>query len=127
MIMPRATILLAEDDLSFLQAITDSLPDAGYQVHPAAGPREALLQLSDAIDLLITDLWMPGIDGLALLQQAKQLHPSLEVLLITGNATVATAVQAMKAGAFDYLTKPFAPPDLLEGVERALEQRRVRG
>ena len=124
--MPRATILLAEDDASVLQAIGDSLADAGYRVLRAASAREALLQLSDATDLLITDLWMPGIDGLALLQQAKHLHPLLEVLLITGDATVATAIQAMKSGAFDYLTKPFAPPDLLDVVERALERRRMR-
>jgi DNA-binding NtrC family response regulator len=124
--MPRATILLAEDDASVLQAIGDSLTDAGYRVLRAASAREALLQLSAGTDLLITDLWMPGIDGLALLQQAKELHPLLEVLLITGNATIATAIQAMKSGAFDYLTKPFAPPDLLEVVERALERRRMR-
>ena len=124
--MPRATILLAEDDASVLQAIGDSLGDAGYKVLRATSAREALLQLSDATDLLVTDLWMPGIDGLALLQQAKNLHPLLEVLLITGNATVATAIQAMKSGAFDYLTKPFAPPDLLDVVERALERRRMR-
>ncbi|MGN6366823.1 MAG: sigma-54-dependent transcriptional regulator [Phycisphaerae bacterium] len=124
--MPRATIVLAEDDASVLQAIGDSLTDAGYRVLRAASAREALLQLSDVTDLLITDLWMPGIDGLALLQQAKGQFPLLEVLLITGNATVATAIQAMKSGAFDYLTKPFAPPDLLEVVERALERRRMR-
>ncbi|HUO07161.1 MAG TPA: sigma-54 dependent transcriptional regulator [Phycisphaerae bacterium] len=124
--MPRANILLAEDDLSVLQAIADSLSDAGYKVARAPSAREALLQLSDTTDLLITDLWMPGIDGLALLQQAKQRHPLLEVLLITGNATVATAIQAMKSGAFDYLTKPFAPPDLLDIVERALEHRRLQ-
>ena len=124
--MPRATIVLAEDDASVLQALGDSLTDAGYKVLRAASARQALLQLSDATDLLITDLWMPGIDGLALLQQAKHLHPLLEVLLITGNATVATAIQAMKSGAFDYLTKPFAPPDLLDVVERALERRRMR-
>ncbi len=124
--MPRATILIAEDDLSVLQAVGDVLQDAGYEVLRAPSGREALLKLSEAVQLLITDLWMPGMDGLALLTEAKQRHPLLEVLLITGNATVPSAIQAMKAGAFDYLTKPFTPPDLLDVVERALEHQRMR-
>jgi two-component system response regulator HydG len=124
--MSRATIVLAEDDPSVLQAVGDSLQDAGYAVLRAASGREALLKLSAGVDLLITDLWMPGIDGLALLARAKADFPLTEVVLITGNATVPSAVAAMKAGAFDYLTKPFTPPDLLDAVERAVERRRMR-
>src|ERR1043165_8342268 len=101
--MRRATILLAEDDASVLQAIGDSLQDAGYAVLRAASGREALVKASDRVDVLITDLWMPGIDGLALLTQCKRDYPLMEVILITGNATVPSAIQAMKAGAFDYL------------------------
>ncbi len=124
--MPRATILLAEDDASVLQAIGDTLQDAGYGLLRAASGREALLKLSPDVDVLITDLWMPGIDGLAVLSQARRDSPLTEVILITGNATVPSAIQAMKAGAFDYLTKPFTPPDLLDVLERALEHRRMR-
>ncbi len=124
--MPRATILLAEDDASVLQAIGDTLQDAGYGLLRAASGREALLKLSPDVDVLITDLWMPGIDGLAVLGQARRDSPLTEVILITGNATVPSAIQAMKAGAFDYLTKPFTPPDLLDLLERALEHRRMR-
>ena len=124
--MPRATILLAEDDASVLQAVGDALQDAGYKVLRAASGRDALLMLSEEVHLLVTDLWMPGMDGLALLTEARQRQPLLEVILITGNATVPSAIQAMKAGAFDYLTKPFTPPDLLDVVERALEHRRLR-
>jgi DNA-binding NtrC family response regulator len=127
--MPRGTILLAEDDTSVLQAIGDALQDAGYDVLRAESGHAALLKLSNdkgGVDLLITDLWMPGMDGLALLTEVKQRAPLTEVILITGNATVASAVQAMKAGAFDYLMKPFTPPDLLDVVDRALEHRRMR-
>jgi len=124
--MPRATVLLTEDDPSVLESVGDALQDAGYEVLRAPSSREALLKLSDAVHLLITDLWLPGVDGLALLTEAKQRHPLLEVVLITGNATVQSAIQAMKAGAFDYLTKPFTPPDILDVVERALEHRRLR-
>jgi DNA-binding NtrC family response regulator len=122
----RGTILLAEDDPSVLQAIGDALRDAGYNVLRASSGRDAILQLTAKVELLITDLWMPVMDGLALLEKAKEKQPLLEVVLITGNATVASAVQAMKAGAFDYLTKPFTPPDLQEVVARALEHKRLR-
>jgi DNA-binding NtrC family response regulator len=137
--MPRATILLAEDDPSVLLAVGDALEAAGYAVLRATSGKETLALLrihgeaahpEDApsqggIDLLITDLWMPGIDGLALLTETKRAWPSVEVLLITGNATVPSAVRAMKAGAFDYLTKPFTPPELLDVVTRALDHRRL--
>ncbi|MEI8198201.1 MAG: response regulator, partial [Phycisphaerae bacterium] len=122
----RGTILLAEDDASVLQAIGDALRDAGYTVLRACSGRDALLQLTSKIDLLITDLWMPMMDGLALLEKSKQKQPLTEVVMITGNATVPSAVQAMKAGAFDYLTKPFTPPELLEVVGRALEHKWLR-
>ena len=122
----RGTILLAEDDASVLQAIGDALRDAGYTVLRAHSGRDALLQLTHKIDLLITDLWMPVMDGLALLEKSKEKQPLTEVVMITGNATVPSAVQAMKAGAFDYLTKPFTPPELLEVVGRALEHKRLR-
>ncbi len=109
-----------------LKAIGDVLQDDGYAVLRAPTGRDALLMLSESVHILITDLWMPGMDGLALLEEAKQRFPLLEVVLITGNATVPSAVQAMKAGAMDYLTKPFDPPELLEVVARALEHRQMR-
>ncbi len=122
----RATILLAEDDLSVLTALAMVLGQAGYTVLKAGSGGDALRMLGPGVQLLISDLWMPGMDGLTLLEQARQRQPLLEVVIITGNATVPSAVQAMKLGAFDYLTKPFAPPDLLDVVERALEHSRTR-
>ena len=127
--MARATILLAEDDASVLQAIADALenaPGGGYRVLRASSGKEALAKLTERVDVLVTDLWMPGIDGLALLTESKERQPLTEVILITGNATVPSAIAAMKAGAFDYLTKPFTPPDLLDVLDRALEHRRMR-
>ncbi len=121
----RGTILLTEDDASVLYALALVLEQAGYRVLKAANGRDALLMLSGQVQLLITDLWMPNMDGLALLEEVRRAFPRLEVVMITGNATVASAVQAMKAGAFDYLTKPFTPPDLLEVVERAIEHGRL--
>ena len=122
----RGRILLAEDDLSVLEALTMALRNAGYEVLPARSGHEALRLLSPEVDLLISDLWMPRMDGLALLDEARKAAPALPTVIITGNATVPSAVRAMKLGAFDYLTKPFTPPELLEVVDRAIEQGRLR-
>ena len=123
----RGKILLAEDDQSVLDALTMVLRQAGYDVLPARSGRDALRMLSAEVDLLISDLWMPQMDGLALLDEARRSVAALQTVIITGNATVPSAVRAMKLGAFDYLTKPFTPPDLLEVVERAMEQHRLAG
>ncbi|MGC8624448.1 MAG: sigma-54-dependent transcriptional regulator [Phycisphaerae bacterium] len=122
----RGRILLAEDDPSVLEALTMALRNAGYDVLPARSGRDALRMLSAQVDLLIADLWMPQMDGLALLDETRKAVPALPAVIITGNATVPSAVRAMKLGAFDYLLKPFTPPDLLEVVERAIEQGRLR-
>lgn len=122
----RPKILLAEDDASVLSALAMVLEHAGYSVLKAASGADALRMLGPEVQLLVSDLWMPGMDGLALLEQARRMQPLLEVVIITGNATVPSAVQAMKLGAYDYLTKPFAPPDLLDVVERSLEHARTR-
>ncbi len=121
----RGRILLAEDDPSVLDALARVLTDAGYEVLTARTGHDAMLMLSTDIHLLISDLWMPQMDGLALLDEAHQTVPAMPTVIITGNATVPSAVRAMKLGAFDYLTKPFAPPDLLDVVERALEHGRL--
>ncbi len=118
----RGRILLAEDDVSVLEALSQALRNTGYDVLTARNGREALRMLSPEVDLLISDLWMPQMDGLALLDEARKAVPTLQTVIITGNATVPSAVRAMKLGAFDYLTKPFTPPDLLDVVERAMEQ-----
>ncbi len=122
----RPTVLLAEDDVSVLSALAMVLEQAGYTTLKATTGADALRMLGPQVQLLVSDLWMPGMDGLALLELARRACPLLEVVIITGNATVPSAVQAMKLGAYDYLTKPFAPPDLLDVVERALEHARTR-
>lgn len=119
-------ILLVEDDQGARQAIAQWLEQAGYEVKAVSDGRSALDVIDTSVHLVISDLWMPRMDGLALLEEVRQREPGIEFVMITGNATVPSAVQAMKLGAFDYLLKTFAPPDLLEVVQRAMEHRRAK-
>lgn len=119
-------ILLVEDDQGARQAIALWLEQAGYSVTAVSDGREALDAVNASVHLVISDLWMPRMDGLALLEEVRRREPTVEFVMITGNATIPSAVQAVKLGAFDYLLKTFAPPDLLDVVQRALEHRRAK-
>ncbi len=112
-------ILIVDDEQNMRIALFEALKRNGYEVEVAENGRMALelLQKSNP-DILITDIRMPEIDGLELLHQAKQMKPELPVVIITGYATINTAVEAMKNGAFDYIMKPF-PVEVIENtVER---------
>src|SRR5437660_11396478 len=99
---------------------------AGHRCLTATDPHRALSLLeSERPDLLLTDLKMPEVDGLALLRRAKELDPALPVIVITAFATIESAVAAIKEGAFDYLPKNFSVDQLTVVVERALRQRRL--
>jgi two-component system response regulator HydG len=98
-----------------------------HEVDLAADGRSGLERLErHAYDLILTDVRLPDLDGFAVLAQARQRSPDTEVILMTAYASVDAAVQAVKAGAYDYLAKPFEPDDLLLKVERALERRELR-
>lgn len=124
--MTLGRILLVDDDESVRRVTQLQLLQAGYEVATAADGREALQLLRVAPrDLIITDLQMPGISGIDLLSQARVGHPDTTVVLITAFGSIENAVEAMKAGAFDYLTKPVHPDELLLVVNRALERQRL--
>ncbi|MCX5759398.1 MAG: sigma 54-interacting transcriptional regulator, partial [Candidatus Hydrogenedentes bacterium] len=123
----KPKILITEDDHVQRQIIADILIRAGYATTCAATGSEAVEALKDdAFDMLLTDLSMPGMDGLELLRHAKRLRPDIEVVVMTAYATVATAVTAMKEGATDYLEKPFDKDELLLVAARALERGDLR-
>ncbi len=123
----KSKILIAEDDQVQREILTDILTKSGYAVRPMTSGPEALAAMSDeSFDLLLTDMRMPEMDGLDLLQQAKRILPELEVVVMTAFATVQTAVNAMKEGACDYLAKPFDKDELLVVVEKALKQGGLR-
>ncbi len=120
------SILLVDDEPSILSVLSTLLKGQGFDIRPALGGEKALEYLrSDPFDLMITDIRMQPVDGLELLRTAKSLHPSMAVMMITAYGSVETAVDAMKKGAFDYVTKPFKVDELLITVQRALEYRRA--
>ncbi len=120
-------ILVVDDDRDMRDSLVDLLADAGYTVaaSPTGGEALEMAQRSHP-DLLITDLVMNGMQGLELLRAAKQRDGALAVVVITAFGTIESAVEAMRLGAFYYLTKPFKSADLLLVVERALEERQLR-
>jgi DNA-binding NtrC family response regulator len=119
-------ILLVEDDASVRNAIAAVLRDEGYAVLTAGDGREAMDALKPGTDLVVADLMMPNVDGRELLRWVMQNHPGTAVILMTGYGTIPQAVEAIKAGATAYLTKPLNPEELLLHVKKALEDKRLR-
>lgn len=122
----RPKILVVDDDKLTLDILTSMLERDGYQVTPVTNGKEALASLSrEFYNLILTDLVMEGMDGLTLLKEAKKISPESIVLMITGHSSVETAVNAMYAGAMDYILKPCERADLLFKVQRALDRQQL--
>ena len=119
-------ILLVDDDERLRRAASKVLAAEGYQVAVAASGTEALAGLKQpGLALVISDLRLPGLDGLALLKQARELLPDVEVVMITGHGSVEKAVEAMRLGAYDFIQKPVDSAALLKTVAKALEKQRL--
>ena len=117
--MSQTRVLVVEDDEGLREALVDTLALAGYQWLEAESAEHALVLLkSEAIDIVVSDVQMAGMDGLALLRSIKLQWPKMPVLLMTAYANIEDAVVAMKEGAIDYMAKPFAPQVLLNMVGR---------
>ena len=122
-----ARLLIVEDDPTHLRALCDTLGDAGYTVVGCSDAKAALEALHEgAYDVMISDLAMPGMDGIALLRAALAHDPSMVAIIMTGEGTIGTAVAAMKSGAYDYLQKPFKLSAVLPVLQRGLEMRQLR-
>ena len=118
------TLLVVDDDPGLRESLQRTLTRAGYQVVLASDGRSALdLMQGTPLDLVLTDLRMPGMTGVELLRAAKTLLPDVDVILITAFGTIEEAVNAMKDGAYDFITKPFRGEHLLKVVGKALERR----
>lgn len=124
---PATRILIVDDEVPQMRALCDTLGGKGYATTGVATPTEALAALrTQAFDLLLTDLMMPEMDGTALLRAALQLDPNLVGVVMTGQGTIDSAVEAMKSGALDYILKPFKLSAILPVLARAETVRRLR-
>ncbi|HEY2882967.1 MAG TPA: sigma-54 dependent transcriptional regulator [Pirellulales bacterium] len=124
--MKKGTLLLVDDDRHVLGSMADWLREQGYKVD-AAGDYAAAVAAIDrkAFDLLLVDIRLPDRDGFDVLAHSRQINPNTPVILITGYGTVETAIEAIRAGAFDLLTKPLIDEELEIAIRRALNQREV--
>src|SRR5512134_3388437 len=122
----HASILVADDEEIMREVLETLLAREGYQVHLASSGEEALeLARTIPVDAAIVDVMMPGIDGIATLQELRKLDDDLPVLMITAFASVENAIAAMKRGAFDYITKPFKNDEVMVVVRNAVERRQL--
>jgi DNA-binding NtrC family response regulator len=121
-------IILVEDDLELREFLREVLEEAGYAVggFPSADEAFAYLAAGGAADAVVTDLIMPGMRGHELLAEVRRTRPELNVIIITAFGAIDSAIALVKAGAYDYLTKPFGTDELLLTLERALEESRLR-
>ncbi|MBM3813499.1 MAG: sigma-54-dependent Fis family transcriptional regulator [Acidimicrobiia bacterium] len=125
--LDRFSILVVDDEAVVRDSLQEWFSQEGYQVEAAASAPEALTALAKSeFDLVIADIRMPGMDGVELLEKIQAEKLEAAVILITGYASVESAVRALKLGAFDYLTKPFDPDDLSAVVRNALERQLLR-
>ncbi|MDU0458309.1 MAG: sigma-54 dependent transcriptional regulator [Geobacteraceae bacterium] len=124
--MGKIAILVVDDEAVIRDGLQRTLAGDRFEVETCKSGHAAIELLQEKeYDLIITDLKMPGMNGIEVLKAVKGLQPDIPVIMITGYATVDTAVEAMKNGATDYITKPFTPQQILEKIERSLEQRSV--
>jgi DNA-binding NtrC family response regulator len=119
-------ILIADDEMIVRQSLQNWFQEEGYTVDVAESGREALEKLTEGQwDIFLLDIKMPGMDGLELQRKIKEIHPNATIIIMTAYASVETAVEAMKQGAYDYVVKPFDPDDLEHLIRNAAERRQL--
>jgi two-component system response regulator HydG len=122
----RARLLVVDDEPAICEALCDGFSSEGYAVQAVVDASQAIAELEKQdVDVVLADLSLPRVSGLELLDRIKQSWPATEVIVITGQASIATAVDAIKRGAYHYITKPFTADEILHLVSQALERRRL--
>jgi DNA-binding NtrC family response regulator len=122
--VPNPRILVIDDEMIVCESCKRILEEEGYEVETALSGREAFEKMrQNPFDIVITDLKMPGIDGMEVLRTFRRDYPDAIIIMITGFSTVETAVEAMKLGAFDYIPKPFTPDEVSIVVRKAIEKK----
>ena len=120
------SILIVDDEPSILQSLGGLLADEGFEVHTASNGYEALKNIErDSPDLVLLDIWMPGLDGIDTLQEIRKNNPYIQVIIITGHGTIETAVRATKMGAYDLIEKPLSIDKVIVAINNALNFRRL--
>lgn len=124
--MALAIVLLVDDEVPFVEAMTKRLKKRELDIIPAYTGEDALSKLSEHlnIEVIILDVKMPGMDGIETLEEIKKSYPLKEVIMLTGHATVESAIEGMKKGAFDYLMKPCDIELLVNKVAEAAKKKR---
>jgi len=119
-------ILVTDDDVDLRELLTEAVKDWGYGVFTSKDGKDAMRRLeTEKFDIVITDLMMPVMDGLTLLNKIKELDNDILVIIITGYATIDTAVKAIEAGAYDYIAKPFRLDELMIVLNNACERLKL--
>ncbi len=120
------TILAVDDEATILQSLSGILSDEGFEVLTASNGYEALKIIEqESPDLVLLDIWMPGIDGIETLQEIKRTNPFLQVIIISGHGTIETAVKATKLGAYDFIEKPLSIEKVIVTINNALHFRQL--
>lgn len=123
----KPRILVVDDELSILESLRGILQDEGYLVTTAASGEQGLEEvMKDPPDLVLLDIWLPGMDGLAVLGEIKKVYAGLPVIIISGHGSIDTAVRATKMGAFDYVEKPLSLERILVSIQNGLEFYRLQ-
>ena len=125
--MPRKPrILVVDDEAAMRESLKDWLMEDGYEVDLASGGEDAIaMALGQNYEVILLDLKMPGMDGLEALERLKEIRPEADIIMMTAYATIDTAVQAMKQGAFDYLVKPFDPDQIEMLIKKIVEHKEL--
>lgn len=120
------TILIVDDEDSILKSLSGILMDEGFETITATNGYEALKRIEeDSPDMVLLDIWMPGMDGIDTLREIKKQHPGIQVVMITGHGTIETAVNATKIGAYDFIEKPLNIDRVIVAINNALNFRRL--
>jgi DNA-binding NtrC family response regulator len=120
----RVRVLLVDDEMDFVEVLAERLETRGFGVRKAFSADEALRMLEEEkADVVILDVLMPGMDGIEALEQIKKLYPLIEVMMLTGHATIDSAINGLRLGAYDYLMKPTETEDLVSKILRAYARK----
>jgi len=122
----KCRILLVDDEKTMVKYLSKRLIKRGFEINIAYNGLDALEQVKAAdFDVVLLDVLMPGMNGIDTLKEIKKIKPQTEVIMLTGHASVEVGIEGMKAGAFNYIMKPFDPNELLAEINLAYEQRRI--